>query len=162
MLIQRRQKEAAVIDVAIRSDRSIRKKENENLEEYQGLKEELEEMWGIKTTVVTGALGVCCVWNSSYSTYLRQKCIDTEYCIMQVWQNKINMRWGDWCKWSFCHSFFFFFFICASAASPVMGFSFWDSEGEQCRGLYEEEFCRDARVHETLQQADHTWRSRCS
>lgn len=43
MLIQRRQKQAAVINVAIRSDRSIRKKGNENLEEHQGLKEELKE-----------------------------------------------------------------------------------------------------------------------
>ncbi|TWW57282.1 hypothetical protein D4764_07G0000010 [Takifugu flavidus] len=41
-----------VIDVAIPSDSNIRKKEHEKLEKYQGLKEEMERMWGMKATVV--------------------------------------------------------------------------------------------------------------
>ncbi|XP_041652507.1 uncharacterized protein LOC121515677 [Cheilinus undulatus] len=50
-------KTAVVIDVAIPSDSNIREKEHEKLEKYQGLKEELEKMWGVKETVVTGARG---------------------------------------------------------------------------------------------------------
>ena len=33
------------VDVAIQSDRNIRKKEQEKFEKYKGLKEELEKMW---------------------------------------------------------------------------------------------------------------------
>ena len=49
-----------MIDVAIPSDSNIKKKEHEKIEKYQGLKEELERMWGVKATVVPvviGALG---------------------------------------------------------------------------------------------------------
>ena len=41
MLIDKQQKKAVVIDVAIPSDNHIRKKEHEKLEKYQGLEEEL-------------------------------------------------------------------------------------------------------------------------
>ena len=60
VLINKQQKKAVVIDVAIPSDSNIRKKEHEKLKKYQGLKEELEKMWGVKATVVPvviGALG---------------------------------------------------------------------------------------------------------
>ena len=60
VLIDKQQKKAVVIDVAIPSDSNIRKKEHEKLEKYQGLKKELEKMWGVKATVVPvviGALG---------------------------------------------------------------------------------------------------------
>lgn len=40
--------------MAITSGRRNMKK----LEKYQGLREKLESMWGVKTTVVIGALGV--------------------------------------------------------------------------------------------------------
>ena len=55
MVVHKKQK--TVVDVAIPSDR---KKVHEKLEKYQGLREELEKMWGVKTTVVPvviGALG---------------------------------------------------------------------------------------------------------
>ncbi len=60
VLIDKQQKKAVVIDVAIPSDSNIRKKEHEKLEKYQGLKEELEKMWKVRATVVPvviGALG---------------------------------------------------------------------------------------------------------
>lgn len=47
---------------------------------------------------------------------------------------------------------------CVPAPSPIVGFPFRDSEGEQRRGLHEEKFPRDAWVHETLQRAHHTRR----
>ena len=50
------EKEAVIVDVAIPADSNIRKKEQENIEKYQGLKEQLEEMMMVKT-VVMGALG---------------------------------------------------------------------------------------------------------
>ncbi|XP_015256200.1 PREDICTED: programmed cell death 1 ligand 1-like [Cyprinodon variegatus] len=45
VLIDKQQKKAVVIDVAIPSDSNIKKKEHEKLEKYQGLKEEPEKMW---------------------------------------------------------------------------------------------------------------------
>lgn len=47
-------KKAVVIDIAILSDSDIRKKEQEKLEKYPWLVEELEKMWGVKVTVVMG------------------------------------------------------------------------------------------------------------
>ena len=58
--MDKQQRKAVVIDIAIPSDSNIRKKEHEKLEKYQGLKEELEKMWRVKATmvrVVIGALG---------------------------------------------------------------------------------------------------------
>ncbi|KAM6449746.1 uncharacterized protein PHA67_017094 [Liasis olivaceus] len=60
MVVDKDQKTAVVIDVAVPSDSNIRKKEYEKLEKYQGLKEELERMWKVKGKVVpvmVGALG---------------------------------------------------------------------------------------------------------
>ena len=53
-------KKAVLVDVAIPSDSNIRRKEHKILEKYQGLKEELERIWGLKVSVVPvviGALG---------------------------------------------------------------------------------------------------------
>ncbi|KAF3834678.1 hypothetical protein F7725_027236 [Dissostichus mawsoni] len=44
--------------------------------------------------------------------------------------------------------------LAAVMLPTVSGVSLWDGEGEQRRGLHEEEFSRNARVHETLQRAD--------
>ncbi|KAF7661452.1 hypothetical protein LDENG_00261530 [Lucifuga dentata] len=60
MVVNKEQKRAVVIDVAILSDGNIREKEHEKREKYQGLKEELDRMWKVKSTVVPvviGALG---------------------------------------------------------------------------------------------------------
>ena len=49
-----------MIDVAVPSDSNIKKKEYEELEKYQGLKEEQERTWKVKVKVVPvviGALG---------------------------------------------------------------------------------------------------------
>lgn len=46
-----------MIDVAILSHGSVGKKENKKLEKYQGLREELEEMWRVKATVVLWVVG---------------------------------------------------------------------------------------------------------
>ncbi|XP_054913489.1 uncharacterized protein LOC129377515 [Poeciliopsis prolifica] len=60
VVVDKHQRKAVVVDVAIPSDCNIRKKEHEKLEKYQGLREELERAWKVKTTVVPvviGALG---------------------------------------------------------------------------------------------------------
>lgn len=46
-------------------------------------------------------------------------------------------------------------FPTSSAAPPLAGLPVRDSEGEQRRGLHEEELPGDARLHETLQPAHH-------
>ena len=45
VMVDKQQKKAVVIDAAIPSDSTIRKKEHVELRKYQGLKEELEKMW---------------------------------------------------------------------------------------------------------------------
>ena len=52
VLIDKQQKKALVIDLAVPSTSYMRKKEQEKLKRYQGLKEELEKMWGVKAAVV--------------------------------------------------------------------------------------------------------------
>lgn len=46
-------------------------------------------------------------------------------------------------------------FPTSSAAPPLAGLPVRDGEGEQRRGLHEEELPGDARLHETLQPAHH-------
>ena len=53
-VVDRQGKKTVIIDVVTPSDSNIRKKEHENLEKYKCLKEELERMWGVKASVVTG------------------------------------------------------------------------------------------------------------
>ncbi|KAF7655094.1 hypothetical protein LDENG_00060930, partial [Lucifuga dentata] len=60
VVVDKEQKRAVVIDVAVPADSNIRKKEHQKIQKYQGLKEELERMWKVKSKVVpvvTGALG---------------------------------------------------------------------------------------------------------
>ncbi len=60
VVVDKEQRKAVVVDIAIPSDCNIRKKEHEKLEKYQGLREELEKAWRVKATVVPvviGALG---------------------------------------------------------------------------------------------------------
>ncbi|KAF7643739.1 hypothetical protein LDENG_00234400 [Lucifuga dentata] len=59
VVVDKEQKRAIVTDVAVPADSNIRKKEHEKIEKYQGLKEELERTWKVKSKVVpvvTGAL----------------------------------------------------------------------------------------------------------
>ena len=60
VVVNKQEKKEVVVDVAIPSDSNIRKQEHEKLDNYQGLKDELEGMWGGKVSavpVVIGALG---------------------------------------------------------------------------------------------------------
>ena len=60
VVVDKEQRKAVVVDIAIPSDCNIRKKEHEKLEKYQALREELEKAWKVKATVVPvviGALG---------------------------------------------------------------------------------------------------------
>ncbi len=54
VFIDKQQKMAVVIDVAIPSDSNITKKEQEKHEKYRGLKEKLEKMSGVKVTSASG------------------------------------------------------------------------------------------------------------
>ncbi|KAK7922367.1 hypothetical protein WMY93_009269 [Mugilogobius chulae] len=74
VVVDKEQRRAVVVDVAIPSDGNIRRKEHEKLEKYQGLREELEKAWKVKATVVPvviGALGaVTPNWMSGYNISL--------------------------------------------------------------------------------------------
>ncbi|KAF7642863.1 hypothetical protein LDENG_00249420 [Lucifuga dentata] len=52
VVFDKKQKRAVVIDVAVPADSNIRKKEHQKIEKYQGLKEELEWTWKVKSKVV--------------------------------------------------------------------------------------------------------------
>ena len=53
----KQQRKVVLIDVAIPCNSNIRKKEHDKLKKYQGLKEELEMMSGVETTVLPVVLG---------------------------------------------------------------------------------------------------------
>ncbi len=60
VIIDKHKKEATIIDVAIPNDSNIKKKEQEKVEKYQPLREELQRIWKVKSKVVpvvVGALG---------------------------------------------------------------------------------------------------------
>ncbi|TWW69232.1 hypothetical protein D4764_18G0000380 [Takifugu flavidus] len=57
VVVDKHRKTVVVIDVAIPNDSNIRKKEHKKLEKYQGLKEEMERMWGMKAIVVPVVIG---------------------------------------------------------------------------------------------------------
>ncbi|KAF7642936.1 hypothetical protein LDENG_00248050 [Lucifuga dentata] len=51
VVVDKEQKRAVVIDVTVPADSNIRKKEHQKMEKYQGLKEELERTWKVKSKV---------------------------------------------------------------------------------------------------------------
>lgn len=50
-VVDKEQKRAVVIDVTIPADSNIKKKEHKKIKKYQALKEQLEQMWKLKSTV---------------------------------------------------------------------------------------------------------------
>ncbi|TWW76591.1 hypothetical protein D4764_13G0012530 [Takifugu flavidus] len=72
LVVGKHRKTVGVIDVAIPSDSNIRKKEHAKLEKYQGLKEEMERMWGMKATVVPVVIGTLGVVTPNLSRWLQQ------------------------------------------------------------------------------------------
>ncbi|TWW77705.1 hypothetical protein D4764_12G0010950 [Takifugu flavidus] len=72
VVVDKHRKTVVVIDVAIPSDSNIRKKEHEKLEKYQGLKEEMERMWGMKATVVPVVIWTLWAVTPNLSRWLQQ------------------------------------------------------------------------------------------
>ena len=52
VVIDKHQRTAVVVDVAIPSNGNIGKKEHKKLKKNQGLKEECEKMWGVKAAMM--------------------------------------------------------------------------------------------------------------
>lgn len=57
VVVDKHQKRAVGIDVAIQSDYKIMKKEQEKLQKYQGLREQLEGMWRMRTLLIPVVIG---------------------------------------------------------------------------------------------------------
>ena len=72
VVVDKEQKTVTVVDVAIPSDSNIRKKEHEKLEKYQGLREELEKMWGVKAKVVPVVIGALVAVTPKLGEWLQQ------------------------------------------------------------------------------------------
>ncbi|GAA6104550.1 uncharacterized protein LOC106513546 [Tachysurus ichikawai] len=60
VVVDKEQKTAVVIDMAIPADSNIMKKEHEKIEKYQGLKEQLEHTWKVKSKVVPVVIRALC------------------------------------------------------------------------------------------------------
>ena len=52
LVVDKHQRTAVVVNVAILTDSNIRKREHKKHEKCRRLKEELEKMWGVKAAVV--------------------------------------------------------------------------------------------------------------
>ena len=72
VVVDKEQKTVTVVDVAIPSDSNIRKKEHQKLEKYQGLREELEKMWGVKAKVVPVVIGALVAVTPKLGEWLQQ------------------------------------------------------------------------------------------
>ncbi|KAF7655229.1 hypothetical protein LDENG_00059120 [Lucifuga dentata] len=72
VVVNKEQKRVVVIDVAIPSDGNIKKKEHEKLEKYQRLKEELDQMWKVKSTVVPVVIGTLGAVTPKLGEWLQQ------------------------------------------------------------------------------------------
>ena len=73
VLVDKNKKEVKMIDTVIPSDCRIKDKEQEKIEKYEQLKEEITRLWNMKTVtvilVVIGALG--CISNCLEVTWRR-------------------------------------------------------------------------------------------
>ena len=56
-----------MVDVTTPSDGDIRKKEYKNLKKYQGLKKDLDRMWGVKVSVVPVVIEALGHWESGFN-----------------------------------------------------------------------------------------------
>ena len=72
MLVNKKEKKAVAVDVAIPNDCNLRKKEEEKLGEYQGLKEEQERKLGAKVSVVPVVIGALRAVTPKFGEWLKQ------------------------------------------------------------------------------------------
>ncbi|XP_078022977.1 uncharacterized protein LOC144462717 [Epinephelus lanceolatus] len=72
VVVEKHQKKAVVVDVAIPADSNIRKKEHKKVEKYQELKEQLEQMWKVKVDVVPVVVGALRAMTPRLGEWLRQ------------------------------------------------------------------------------------------
>uniref|UniRef100_A0A3P9LU28 D(1B) dopamine receptor n=1 Tax=Oryzias latipes TaxID=8090 RepID=A0A3P9LU28_ORYLA len=73
VVVDKEQRKAVVVDAAVPSDGNIRKKDHEELEKYQGLREELEKAWKVKVTVVPVVIGALRAVTPKLEEWLQQK-----------------------------------------------------------------------------------------
>lgn len=72
IVLDKESKKAIVIDI---TSSNIREKEHEKLEEYQGLSEELDNMWRVKDTVLPN-------WRTKHYEQFDQQQATQLWCVM--------------------------------------------------------------------------------
>ncbi|KAF7652030.1 hypothetical protein LDENG_00102420 [Lucifuga dentata] len=72
VVVDKEQKKAVVIDVAVPADSNIRKKEHQKIHKYQGLKEEQEQTWKGKSKVVPVVIGALGAVNPKLEEWLQE------------------------------------------------------------------------------------------
>ena len=62
MVVNKQERECAIVDIAAPGIRELGKKENEKVEKYQQLKREMSTVWNMRTVqvipIVVGSLGI--------------------------------------------------------------------------------------------------------
>ena len=72
VVVDKSDKRAIIIDIAVPNDCNIEKKEKEKVEKYQPLREELEKCWKVKATVVPVVIGALGAVTPAHSMWLDQ------------------------------------------------------------------------------------------
>ena len=72
VMVDKEQKRAGVIDVAIPANSYTGKKEHEKMEKYQKMKEQLEQIWKVKCNVIPVVIGVTGVVTLKLGEWFKQ------------------------------------------------------------------------------------------
>ena len=72
VVVDKGNKRATIIDIAVPSDYNIASKEKEKVEKYQPLREEIEKCWKVKTTVVPIVIGALGAVTPAHQMWLAQ------------------------------------------------------------------------------------------
>ena len=71
-MVDKQEKTAKIIDVAIPLDKNIRGKESEKIQKYQDLKLELQKLWNVKAEVIPVVIGALGAVSTSLEGHLQR------------------------------------------------------------------------------------------
>jgi hypothetical protein len=72
VIVDKESKKAVIIDIAVPSDFNIKSKEQEKIEKYQPLAEELRRIWKVETKVVPVVVGALGALTSAHEQWLKE------------------------------------------------------------------------------------------
>ena len=73
MLVDKKNKEVKIIDIAVTGDSRVKEKELEKIEKYQLLREEIGHVWQLnKVTVIAVVIGALGVISDKFERYMKK------------------------------------------------------------------------------------------